>query len=80
VAGKRNLLSHARPYIGGTKRVSGMRKRNLYLRNLANRDFEESGGLSLVKAIEQLSPRANAKAEAKKANKQASDDLKESSC
>jgi len=38
-----------------------------------------SGGVSLGKAIEQLSPQANAKAEAKKANKQASDDLKESS-
>jgi hypothetical protein len=38
-----------------------------------------SGGVSIGKAIEQLSPRANAKAEAKKANKQASDDLKESS-
>ena len=36
-----------------------------------------SGGVSLGKAIEQLSPQANAKAEAKKANKQASDDLKE---
>jgi len=38
-----------------------------------------SGAVSLGKAIEQLSPQANAKAEAKKANKQASDDLKESS-
>jgi len=37
-----------------------------------------SGAVSLGKAIEQLSPQANAKAEAKKANKQASDDLKES--
>ena len=37
------------------------------------------GGVSLGKAIEQLSPQANAKAEAKKANKQASDDLKEPS-
>jgi hypothetical protein len=39
-----------------------------------------SSGVSLGKAIEQLNPQANAKAEAKKANKQASDDLKESSC
>ena len=38
-----------------------------------------SAAVSLGKAIEQLSPQANAKAEAKKANKQASDDLKESS-
>ena len=38
-----------------------------------------NGGVSLGKAIEQLSPQANAKAEAKKANKQASDDLNESS-
>jgi len=38
-----------------------------------------SGAVSLGKAIEQLSPQAHAKAEAKKANKQASDDLKESS-
>jgi hypothetical protein len=38
-----------------------------------------SCAVSLGKAIEQLSPQANAKAEAKKANKQASDDLKESS-
>jgi hypothetical protein len=38
-----------------------------------------SGALSLGKAIEQLSPQADAKAETKKANKQASDDLKESS-
>jgi hypothetical protein len=38
-----------------------------------------TGAVSLGKAIEQLSPQANAKAEAKKANKQASDDLKESS-
>jgi hypothetical protein len=37
-----------------------------------------SGALSLGKAIEQLNPQANAKAEAKKANQQASDDLKES--
>jgi hypothetical protein len=36
-----------------------------------------SGGVSLGKAIEQLSPQANAKA--KTANRQASDDLKESS-
>jgi hypothetical protein len=35
--------------------------------------------VSLGKAIEQLSPQANAKAEAKKANKLASDDLKDSS-
>lgn len=38
-----------------------------------------SGALSLGKAIEQLNPRANGKAEAKKANKQASDDFEESS-
>jgi hypothetical protein len=38
-----------------------------------------SGAVSLGKAIGQLSPQANAKAEAKKANKQASDDLQESS-
>jgi len=38
-----------------------------------------SGAISLGKAIEQLNPQVNAKAEAKKANKQASDDLKESS-
>ena len=34
---------------------------------------------SLGKAIEQLSPNANAKSESKKANKQADDDMKESS-
>ena len=38
-----------------------------------------SGAVSLGKAIEQLSPQADGKAEAKKANKQMSDDLKESS-
>ncbi len=38
-----------------------------------------SGAVSLGKAIEQLTPHADAKAEAKKANKQASDDLKETS-
>src|SRR5262250_1873177 len=37
-----------------------------------------SGAVSLGKAIEELNPQVNAKAEAKKANKQASDDLKES--
>jgi hypothetical protein len=37
-----------------------------------------SGAVSLGKAIEQLNPQVNAKAETKKANKQASDDLKES--
>jgi len=37
------------------------------------------GGMSLGKAIEQLSPNANAKAATKKANKQAADDIKESS-
>jgi hypothetical protein len=37
-----------------------------------------SSGVSLGKAIEQLSPQVNGKAEAKRANKQASDDLKES--
>jgi hypothetical protein len=36
-----------------------------------------TGGMSLGKAIETLAPNANAKSEAKKANKQASDDLKE---
>jgi hypothetical protein len=36
-----------------------------------------SGAVSLGKAIEQLAPHADGKAEAKKANKQASDDLKE---
>jgi len=35
--------------------------------------------MSLGKAIEQLSPNANAKSETKKANKQAADDMKESS-
>ncbi len=35
--------------------------------------------MSLGKAIESLDPSANAKSETKKANKQASDDLKESS-
>jgi hypothetical protein len=38
-----------------------------------------SGAVSLGKAIEGFAPNADAKAEAKKANKQASDDLKESS-
>jgi hypothetical protein len=38
-----------------------------------------TGSMSLGKAIEQLSPNANAKSEAKKANKQADDDMKESS-
>ena len=38
-----------------------------------------SGSVSLGKAIESLAPSADAKAEAKKANKQASDDLKETS-
>ena len=37
------------------------------------------GALSLGKAIEDLNPQANGKAEAKKANKRASDDLEESS-
>ncbi|MGB7848792.1 MAG: hypothetical protein WBL63_24485 [Candidatus Acidiferrum sp.] len=36
-----------------------------------------SGAMSLGKAIGQLAPQADAKAEAKKANKQASDDLKD---
>jgi len=36
-----------------------------------------TGAMSLGKAIESLAPSANAKAESKKANKQASDDLKE---
>ncbi len=36
-----------------------------------------SGSVSLGKAIESLSPNADAKTEAKKANRQASDDLKE---
>ena len=35
--------------------------------------------MSLGKAIQQLSPNANAKSEAKKANKQAADDMKETS-
>jgi len=34
--------------------------------------------MSLGKAIESLAPNANAKSETKKANKQASDDIKES--
>jgi hypothetical protein len=38
-----------------------------------------SDAVSLGKAIEQLAPHADAKAETKKANKQASDDLKETS-
>ena len=38
-----------------------------------------SGYVSLGKAIESLAPDADAKAEAKKANRQASDDLKETS-
>ena len=38
-----------------------------------------TGSMSLGKAIEQLSPNANAKSETKKANKQADDDMKESS-
>jgi len=38
-----------------------------------------TGAVSLGKAIESLAPSANAKSETKKANKQASDDLKESS-
>jgi hypothetical protein len=38
-----------------------------------------TGGMSLGTAIETLAPNANAKSEAKKANKQASDDLKETS-
>lgn len=36
-----------------------------------------SGAVSLGKAIEQLAPSADAKSESKKANKQASDDLRE---
>lgn len=36
-----------------------------------------SSSVSLGKAIEELAPKADAKAEAKKANKQASDDMKE---
>ena len=38
-----------------------------------------SGPVSLGKAIQELSPNADAKAEAKKANKQASDDMREAS-
>jgi hypothetical protein len=38
-----------------------------------------AGSISLGKAIEQLSPNANAKSETKKANKQAADDLQEPS-
>jgi hypothetical protein len=38
-----------------------------------------SGAVSLGKAIEQLAPSTDAKAESKKANKEASDDLRESS-
>jgi len=38
-----------------------------------------TGGVSLGKAIQGLAPDADAKAEAKKANKQAADDMKESS-
>ncbi len=38
----------------------------------------DTGGMSLGKAIEQLAPNANAKSEAKKANKQADNDMKES--
>ncbi len=38
-----------------------------------------TGSMSLGKAIAQLSPNANAKSETKKANKQADDDMKESS-
>jgi hypothetical protein len=38
-----------------------------------------SGAMSLGKAIANLAPSANAKAEAKKANKQASNDMKEAS-
>jgi len=37
-----------------------------------------TGALSLGKAIESLAPSANAKSETKKANKQATDDMKES--
>ena len=37
-----------------------------------------TGAMSLGKAIESLAPDANAKSETKKANKQASDDMKES--
>jgi hypothetical protein len=38
-----------------------------------------TGAVSLGKAIEALEPSANAKAETKKANKQASDDMNETS-
>jgi hypothetical protein len=38
-----------------------------------------TGAVSLGKAIETLAPSANAKSETKKANKQASDDMKETS-
>ena len=38
-----------------------------------------TGSMSLGKAIAQLSPNANAKSETKKANKQADDDMKDSS-
>jgi hypothetical protein len=38
-----------------------------------------AGSMSLGKAIQQLSPNANAKSETKKANQQAADDLKETS-
>jgi len=38
-----------------------------------------SGAVSLGKAIQQLSPNANAKSETKKANQQAADDMKETS-
>ncbi len=38
-----------------------------------------TGAVSLAKAIEGLAPSANAKSEVKKANKQASDDMKEAS-
>ncbi len=38
-----------------------------------------TGAMSLGKAIESLAPHANAKAETKKANKQASDDMQEAS-
>jgi hypothetical protein len=37
-----------------------------------------TGAMSLSKAIESLAPNANSKSEAKKANQQASDDMKES--
>lgn len=38
-----------------------------------------TGAVNLGKAIEELAPSANAKSESKKANKQTSDDLKETS-